>query len=136
MINRENRELLDGIIVGRVKPHIYAFTTNTIPNYLKIGDTYRPVAVRLREWMEHFPMLKKEFEDFAVISDDIFFRDYSVHQYLEQDLGKHRLGRGEFPGEYYSNEFFADVQPEQVSDAISDIKENYNQNTGKFFHCL
>ena len=132
MINRENRELLDGIIVGRVKPHIYAFTTNTIPNYLKIGDTYRPVAVRLREWMEHFPMLKKEFEDFAVISDDIFFRDYSVHQYLEQDLGKHRLGRGEFPGEYYSNEFFADVQPEQVSDAISDIKENYNQNTGKY----
>ena len=60
MINRENRELLDGIIVGRVKPHIYAFTTNTIPNYLKIGDTYRPVAVRLREWMEHFPMLKKD----------------------------------------------------------------------------
>ena len=64
MINRENRELLDEIIVGRVKPHIYAFTTNTIPNYLKVGDTYRPVAVRLREWMEHFPMLKKEFEDF------------------------------------------------------------------------
>ncbi len=72
---------------------------------------------------------KKNLRIFAVISDDIFFRDYSVHQYLEQDLGKHRLGRGEFPGEYYSNEFFADVQPEQVSDAISDIKENYNQNT-------
>ncbi len=59
MINRENRELLDGIIVGRVKPHIYAFTTNTIPNYLKVGDTYRPVAVRLREWMEHFLCSKK-----------------------------------------------------------------------------
>lgn len=132
MINRENRELLDGIIVGRVKPHIYAFTTNTIPNYLKVGDTYRPVAVRLREWMEHFPMLKKEFEDFAIIGDDIFFRDYSVHQYLEQDLGKHRLDRGEFPGEYYSNEFFEDVRPNQVLDAISDIKENYVQNTGKY----
>lgn len=132
MINRENRELLDGIIIGRVKPHIYAFTTNTIPNYLKVGDTYRPVAVRLREWMEHFPMLKKEFEDFAIIGDDIFFRDYSVHQYLEQDLGKHRLGRGEFPEEYYSNEFFEDVRPEQVSDAISDIKENYDRNTGKY----
>lgn len=132
MINHENRELLDEIIVGRVKPHIYAFTTNTIPNYLKVGDTYRPVAVRLREWMEHFPMLKKEFEDFAIIGDDIFFRDYSVHQYLEQDLEKHRLQRSEFPGEYYSNEFFADVQPKQVSDAISDIKENYARNTGKY----
>jgi thiol-disulfide isomerase/thioredoxin len=132
MINRENSELLDELIVGRVKPHIYAFTTNTIPNYLKVGDTYRPVAVRLREWMQHFPMLRKEYEDLAIIGDDIFFRDYSVHQYLEQDLGKHRLERSEFPMEYYSNEFFADVQPRQVSDAISDIKENYEQNTGKY----
>ena len=42
MINRENRELLDGIIVGRVKPHIYAFTTNTIPNYLKVRGYLPP----------------------------------------------------------------------------------------------
>ncbi len=132
MINHENTELLDELIVGRVKPHIYAFTTNTIPNYLKVGDTYRPVMVRLHEWMQYFPMLRKEFEDLAIIGDDIFFRDYSVHQYLEQDLGKHRLERKEFPREYYSNEFFADVQPGQVSDAISDIKENYEQNTGKY----
>lgn len=41
--------LLDKIIVGRVEPHIYAFTTNTVPNYIKIGDTYRPVSVRLDE---------------------------------------------------------------------------------------
>ncbi len=32
-------ELLDNLIVGRVEPHIYAFTTNTVPNYLKVGDT-------------------------------------------------------------------------------------------------
>lgn len=132
MINRDNKKLLDELIVGRVKPHIYAFSTNTIPNCLKVGDTYRPVAVRLREWMQRFPMLRKEFDDLAIIGEDIFFRDYSVHQYFERDLGKHRLVRSEFPGEYYSNEFFADVSPEQISEAISDIKENYEQNTGKY----
>lgn len=31
--------LLDEIIIGRVEPHIYAFSTNTIPNYLKVGDS-------------------------------------------------------------------------------------------------
>ena len=35
-------DILDRIIIGRVEPHIYAFTTNTVPNYLKVGDTYRP----------------------------------------------------------------------------------------------
>ena len=28
--------VLDQIIIGRVDPHIYAFTTNTIPNYLTL----------------------------------------------------------------------------------------------------
>ena len=45
--------ILDEIIVGRVEPHIYAFSTNTIPNYLKVGDTYRSVLVRLNEWRAH-----------------------------------------------------------------------------------
>ena len=53
----ENKELLDKIIVGIVEPHIYAFTTNTIPNYLKVGDTYRPVSVRLNEWKEVYKYL-------------------------------------------------------------------------------
>ena len=57
-----DKTLLDEIIIGRVEPHIYAFTTNTIPNYLKVGDTYRPVSVRLKEWREHFPELIKQFE--------------------------------------------------------------------------
>ena len=33
---------IDSLIHGRVDPYIYAFETNTIPNFLKIGDTYRP----------------------------------------------------------------------------------------------
>lgn len=46
--------LLNKIIIGRIEPHIYAFSTNTIPNYLKVGDTYRPVAARLKKWMAHY----------------------------------------------------------------------------------
>ena len=50
----DNLELLDNLIFGRVAPHIYAFQTRTIPNYLKVGDTYRPVSVRLNEWKRKF----------------------------------------------------------------------------------
>ncbi len=132
MINPENKDLLDGLIVGRVRPHIYAFSTNTIPNYLKVGDTYRPVIMRLREWMQHFPNLQKEYENVATINDDIFFRDYSVHQYLENDLGKHRLTPTEYPDIYFSNEFFKDVLIEHVDAAITDIQDNYAKNTGKY----
>ena len=61
--------VLGELIVGRVEPRIYAFTTNTVPNYLKVGDTYRPVDVRLDEWREHFPHLKREFDDSAKIGE-------------------------------------------------------------------
>lgn len=132
MMKLDNGELLSELIIGRVKPHIYAFTTNTIPNYLKVGDTYRPVMTRLREWMRLFPDLEKKFEDSAVINDDVFFRDYSVHQYLENDLSKHRLDPQEYPDVYYSNEFFQDVLIEHVSSAITDIRRNYEENTGKY----
>ena len=54
----ENMEILDQLIVGRVEPYIYAFSAEEIPGYLKVGDTYRPVSVRLEEWRRHFPMLK------------------------------------------------------------------------------
>ena len=78
---KTNYDLLDAVIVGRVKPRIYAFTTNTVPNYLKVGDTYRPVSVRLQEWMRYFPNLQKEYEELAIIDDSVFFRDYSVHSF-------------------------------------------------------
>lgn len=32
------------------------------PNYLKVGDTYRAVSVRLKEWEAHYPNLEKTFE--------------------------------------------------------------------------
>lgn len=99
----DNLQLLDNFITGRVEPHIYAFTTDAIPGYLKVGDTYRPVSVRLKEWKKHFLDLVKAFEETAAVTPDIFFRDFSVHQFLELGLGKHRLTPGELPAEtYYS----------------------------------
>ena len=37
-------DVLDRLIIGRVDLYIYAFTTNTVPHYLKVCDTYRPVS--------------------------------------------------------------------------------------------
>lgn len=115
---------LDEIIVGRVEPRIYAFTTNTVPNYLKVGDTYRPVDVRLDEWREHFPHLKREFDDSAKIGE-VFFRDYSVHVYLETTAKRPRLAKGTFPGVYYSNEFFEGATKSDVKAAIGDIRHDF-----------
>lgn len=88
--------VLDHLIVGRVDPHIYAFTTNTIPNYLKVGDTYRPVATRLQEWRSFFPDLQKEYDHIAKVSDDTYFRDFAVHQFLEHEKRRTRLLPADF----------------------------------------
>ena len=71
-----NTKAADDVIIGRVDPCIYAFSTSAIPNYLKVGDTYRGVSVRLQEWRECFPDLKKEFEAVAIVDgkSTIFFR--------------------------------------------------------------
>ena len=128
-------EVLEELIVGRVEPHIYAFSTNTIPNYLKIGDTYRPVSTRLKEWEKHFPELKKEFESSAKI-DDVFFRDYAIHEFLENDLHKTRLLKDSKDfidkGFYYSKEFFKDTKPDDIKIAINDIQEDYHAKTNKY----
>ena len=127
-----NKTLLDEIIIGRVEPHIYAFTTNTIPNYLKVGDTYRPVSVRLKEWEEHYPNLEKKFESEAKI-DAVYFRDFSVHQFLEMERYKSRLQLSDLPvGIYYSKEFFREATVGDVEDAITDIINDYQNKTQKY----
>lgn len=124
---------LDGIIVGRVDPHIYAFTTNTVPNYLKIGDTYRPVPQRLNEWRVSFPELEKQYENKAVIDEETYFRDFAIHQYLEKDLNKKRLKPQDLEdGIYYSREFFKEVETGDIDSAIEDIKESYQANSNKY----
>ncbi len=127
--------ILDNLITGRVEPHIYAFTTNTIPNYLKVGDTYRPVSKRLGEWKEYFPYLEKKFEDSAKIADDVYFRDFAVHSFLESEKQKVRLTASDIPvGVYYSKEFFRETTADDVEEAIADIHEDYNSKSGKYHY--
>lgn len=124
---------IEEVIIGRVKPHIYAFSTNTVPNYLKIGDTYRPVKVRLDEWRKKYSNLTKQFDAEATVSEDVFFRDYSVHDYIENTLNKERLEPGVLTeGVYYSNEFFKDTSADDVKNAISDIKDDFDNKTQKY----
>ena len=126
-------DILDRLIIGRVEPHIYAFTTNTVPNYLKVGDTYRPVSKRLNEWREFFPELEKQYDNKATIDEETYFRDYSIHQYLENDLNKQRLKPDDLEdGIYYSREFFKETQILDIDNAIEDIKKNYQANSSKY----
>lgn len=131
--NMVGKEILDDIIIGRVEPHIYAFSTNTVPNYLKIGDTYRPVSTRLNEWKRFYPNLKEEYKEKAIINTDVFFRDYAVHKYVEEDIGRKRLKENELSkGVYYSNEFFENATNEDIKEAIKDIKRSYSKNDDKY----
>ena len=116
---------LDNIIVGRIDPHIYAFRTNTVPDYLKVGDTYRPVWVRLNEWKEVFPDLihKEEWKWLAKTENEKYFRDFAIHYYLEEIKHLHRLQPGDIQNlPYYSREFFQNAKPEDIDEAILDIE--------------
>lgn len=120
-------KVLDEIIFGRIKPHIYAFETHTVPSYLKVGDTYRPVSERLREWKRYYNDLEKKGEWSATVGEDNdkFFRDYAVHSYLERKHKK-RLKPDDIKDiPYYSNEFFENTSTKDVDDAVNDIKNSY-----------
>lgn len=133
LVNRINVDILDELIIGRVEPQIYAFTTETIPNYLKVGDTYRPIEVRLNEWRKHYPKLEKRFGEIAKVNDDTFFRDYAVHYFLENELKRTRLKRNTFKNIlHYSNEFFKNTTEKDLKDAIKDIKRGHKNNETKY----
>lgn len=128
-----NIDILNDLIIGRVEPQIYAFTTETIPNYLKVGDTYRPLETRLNEWRKYFPNLEKKFENVAKVDDETFFRDYAVHYFLENDLKRSRLKPNtlkEIP--YYSNEFFENTTETDLQESIEDIKSRHKNNDPKY----
>jgi len=127
---------LDALISGRVVPHIYAFKTSEkhYPQYLKVGDTYRPVERRLKEWEVHFEGLKEVFRCKAVIDGaDVYFRDYSVHEVLR--------GNGFTPlthetaiakGAYFSNEFFLGAEKDDVANAVDEVKSDYKDGGLRF----
>ena len=120
---------LQEIITGRVEPYIYSFETNTLPNLLKVGDTYRPVEERLNEWRRHYKDLVEVSRHKAVVDGDIFFRDHSVHKYLQQK------GVTQIPldptRQIYSREFFESIGPVDVSNAVADVIDNYGVS-GKY----
>lgn len=132
-----NINFVENLILVRNEPHIYAFSTNTIPNYLKIGDTFRPVNIRIEEWNKKISdalgsdvdvRLTKEYSETAVI-DDVYFRDYSVHQFLEDILKKQSIVDTEPElASMYSREFFKDVTVADVEAAIADIREEYHSD--------
>lgn len=124
---------LDGLIVGRIEPHIYAFSTETVPNYLKVGDTSRGVRVRLDEWRKIFPNLIKQYEHSAQIDEETIFRDYAVHAFLEQEKGRKRLQPDTFTDlPYYSKEFFEEATITDLNEAISDIYQSALDKDGKY----
>ena len=128
-----NTDVLNELIIGWVEPQIYAFTTETVPNYLKVGDTYRPLEVRLNEWRKYFPKLVKKFGDVAKVDDDTFFRDYAVHFFLENELKRSRLEKGTIKNiPHYSNEFFKNATEEDLKEAIKDIKKGHKNNDPKY----
>lgn len=124
-VERSDTDILKRIIIGRVEPHIYAFTTQTVPNYLKVGDTYRPVEERLDEWRHKYPALRFECQHSAKIDESTIFRDYQVHQFLMREKSRQRLRREDLPlGVYYSSEFFKDATKEDVGEAVEDINRS------------
>ena len=125
--------ILDNIIVGRVEPYIYAFSTETVPNYLKVGDTSRGVRVRLDEWRKIFPNLIQQYEHSAQIDANTIFRDYAVHTFLEQEMQLERLRPHTIENlPYYSREFFKGATAEDVESAIKDIYQSAHENSGKY----
>lgn len=123
---------LDSLIRGRVDPYIYAFETNTVPNFLKVGDTYRPVEVRLDEWRKFYSDLKKKYEHIAKVDEKTYFRDYSVHDFLIQN-GFRRIEKDDVKsGIYLSNEFFMNAKKENVEEAIKDIQKSFEKKDNKY----
>jgi hypothetical protein len=132
-LNKINVSVLNELIIGRVEPQIYAFSTETVPNYLKVGDTYRPLETRLNEWRKYFPNLEKQFADVAKADDETFFRDLSIHDFLVNERKRKRLHPDTFKNlPYYSKEFFENAKAQDIEDAISDIKSSHRANNAKY----
>lgn len=128
-----SEELIDTLIIGRVEPYIYAFSTESVPNYLKVGDTYRPVLQRLDEWRRYFPNLRSRYSAVAKVDEETYFRDFAVHRYLEHQLQRSRLHPSDLAeGLYYSREFFREATEEDLCQAMADIEQSYERGEGRY----
>jgi hypothetical protein len=133
MSNKIDTTVTDKIIIGRVSPHIYAFSTPFVLNALKVGDTYRHVSKRIDEWKKTYPNLKKEYEHTAVIDENRIFRDFEVHKFLINNKKLVQLKTEEIDnGKNNSKEFFENATIIDLDEAISDIKSSAIKNDGKY----
>ena len=123
--------VLEAIVYGRVEPHIYAFRTKKVPHYTKVGDTYRPTEIRIKEWKDKIrDELTVIFDEpaFADSKGEVYFRDYSVHSFLEDQKHKHRLTRNDPEGDpWYSNEFFLETDSTDLREAVEDVVDSYSK---------
>lgn len=124
-----NYDFLKRYITGRVKPNIYAFKTGTYPEYLKVGDTYRPVETRIKEWSRKFKNLEyiakwPAVVDKSRVDKDLIFRDYEVHKYLIGHQCERLKEEEAVNPDLYSNEFFHNAEKEDIKDAIEDITKS------------
>lgn len=131
-------KIVEDNIEIRLDNYIYAFSTNTIPNYLKIGDTSKGVTRRIKQWEKilnkrlspQIVKITKEYDHPASVKDnekklDMYFRDYSVHKYIREVLHKDSIDITD-PDllKLYSKEFFKDVTINEVDNAIQSIIED------------
>lgn len=127
--------VIDAIIHGKIEPKIYAFHTGTIPDYLKVGDTYRPVATRLDEWRRpgRFPDLVPVDKTWdARVDEHTYFRDLEIHSFLENEKHYIRLQPGQFPAAYYSREFFKGAEETDIDEAVTDIEKAHAEHSRKY----
>lgn len=111
------------VITGRVEPHIYSFQTNTLPNLLKVGDSYRPVEERLDEWRRYYKDLSEVSRHKALVNENIFFRDHAVHKYLENNGIKRAAINRDI--NIHSSEFFESIDGSDVTAAVEDVITSY-----------
>lgn len=135
MSKQADIELVEAKIRVRLIPEIYAFSTNTIPRYLKVGDTFRGVDTRIEEWRRIISAklqsdsvtLRKEYSHAAMLDDGLYFRDYSIHEYLK-GIGKRVIEDPEIR-KLYSNEFFAQTAVADVEAAIKSIEDDFKSTS-------
>ncbi|HQQ44355.1 MAG TPA: Eco57I restriction-modification methylase domain-containing protein [Bacillota bacterium] len=124
-MNNYDTTVIDEIITGYLPHSIYAFETNTYPNYSKVGDTNRRVSTRINEWRRIYEDLIQKYESEAMLKDEngektIFFRDYAIHDYLIKEKGYNRLSI-----EKYEREFFEHATTFDIDEAIADVKKDF-----------
>lgn len=147
-VEADDFKIVEDAIELRLDNYIYAFSTNTIPNYLKIGDTSKGVNRRIKQWEKilnkrlspQIVKLTEEYNHSASIKNeekklDMYFRDYSVHKYIRDILHKNSIDVTD-PDllKLYSKEFFKDVTVEEVDKAIKlIIKDALSENPDKTY---